>query len=83
MNYKGAIDLESEIKMNISYKDYNITLLGTVKSQHAFEGERGLGIRFKFQNIWENLYMRKIVKQVSKDIAMIEKAQKKAQKMAA
>lgn len=83
MNYKGAIEVGSILRMNINYKDYNITLLGTVMSQHAFEGERGLGVKFKFQNIWENLYMRKIVKQISKDMAMIEKAQRKAEKMAA
>lgn len=83
MNYKGAIDIDSEITMNINYKDYNITLKGIVKSQHSYENERGLGIKFKFQNIWENLYMRKIVKQVSHDIAMIEKAHKKAKRMAA
>ncbi len=83
INHKGAIEVGSVIHMNINYKEYNITLQGTVMSQHAFEGERGIGVKFRFQNIWENLYMRKIVKNISKDMALIEKAQKKAEKMAA
>ncbi len=69
--------------MNISYKDMNITIAGEVKSLHAFNGERGIGVKFSFTNIWENLYVRKIVREISRDIKLIDKAKKKAQKMAA
>lgn len=83
INHKGVLDVGTVVLMNINYKDMSITLAGEVKSQHAFNGERGLGIKFSFINIWENLYMRKIVKEIGKDLKKIEKAQQKATKMAA
>lgn len=83
INHKGVLDVGTVVLMNINYKDMSITLAGEVKSQHAFNGERGLGIKFSFTNIWENLYMRKIVKEIGKDLKKIEKAQQKATKMAA
>lgn len=84
INYKGVLENGTILLMNISYKDMNITVAGEVKAQHAFNGERGLGVRFSFNNIWENLYVRKIVKEISRDVKKMEKARKKAtQQMAA
>jgi hypothetical protein len=83
MGHKGVTEVGTIVLMNINYKDMSITLAGEVKSQHSFNNERGLGIRFSFTNIWENLYMRKIVRQIGHDARLIQKAQEKAAKMAA
>ena len=83
INHKGVLEVGTIVLMNINYKDMSITIPGEVKSQHAFNGERGLGIKFSFTNIWENLYMRKIVKEIGSDLKKIEKAHQKASKMAA
>lgn len=61
------IKIGSEIKMNILYKDFAISVTGKVKSHHCFEKEPGIGVKFIFTNIWENLYMRKVIRQISKD----------------
>lgn len=73
INYKGVVDTGDLIKIHFNYKDMNITIDGEVRSNHAFDGERGIGVKFKFTNIWENLYMRKMVRQISKDIRKVEK----------
>jgi hypothetical protein len=61
------LEVGTDIKMNILYKDYAITVIGQIKSHHNFENEQGFGVKFRFENIWENLYMRKVVRQISKD----------------
>lgn len=83
IQHNGVYDLDTKIRMNISYKEYSITVEGTVKSHHAFNGHRGIGVKFDFQNIWENLFMRKLVKQVSKDLKHKEKKEKEAPSIAA
>ena len=67
INYKGVIENGQILNLNISYKQFNIHLKGVKVSDHSFHGEKGVGIKFKFENIWENLYVRKLVKQVAKD----------------
>jgi hypothetical protein len=67
-NFRGVIDNGHVITMNITWKDYHITLKGTKVSNHTVEGERGIGVHFKFDNIWEDLYMRKMVREVAKTL---------------
>lgn len=69
------LDLEQDanIIMTISYKRLKIKVRCIVKSRHSFQDEQGLGIKFKFSNIWENLHIRKIVKEISNDVKEYEK----------
>jgi hypothetical protein len=73
INYKGVADLGSMVQINLSYKEYNLSVEAEVRAQHIFMGERGIGVQFHFNNIWENLFVRRLVKEISKDI----KAQQK------
>jgi hypothetical protein len=73
INYKGVAEIGSTVQVNLSYKDYNLSIEGEVRAQHTFMGERGIGVHFHFNNIWENLFVRRMVKEIGQDI----KAQQK------
>lgn len=73
LRHNGVYEPETKVRMNISYKDFSITLDGVIKSHHTFDGHRGIGVKFDFQNIWENLFIRKMVKAISKDVKAKEK----------
>lgn len=75
INHKNIVAVDSEIKLNLIYHDLSITLRGKVVSHHAFKGERGMGVHLVFENIWENLYYRKIINEVRKDIKKQSKIQ--------
>lgn len=81
IKHNGVYDVDTTVRMNISYKEYSITLDGVIKSHHATNGNRGIGVKFDFQNIWENLFIRKMVKAIAKDVKQKEK--KKAAPIAA
>lgn len=70
INTRKDLAIGSEIKMNFVYKDFEISLFGVVKSQHYFNDEPGSGVEFKFRNIWESLYVRKLIKKIASDIEL-------------
>ncbi len=75
INHKNIIDVDSEIKLNINYNDLSITLKGKVVAHHAFKGQRGMGVQLEFENIWEKLYIRKIIGEIRHDIKKQSKVQ--------
>lgn len=73
INHKNIIDVGSELKINLNYKDHSMTIKGHVVAHHAFKGQRGMGVQFDFENIWEKLYIRKIVRDVKREVKKQEK----------
>jgi len=68
-----SVNIGSVIKMNLIYKGLSLHVKGKVKSHHSFENIPGVGVKFIFENIWENLYMRKILRQIAKDMKSEDK----------
>ena len=52
--------------INITFLNDNICLNAKVISYHEFDDELGFGVAFQYDNIWEKLYMTKIIKMISK-----------------
>lgn len=73
INSDMSLKVGADIEINIAYKGLDLSVYGTVKSQHMFQSEQGVGVNFKFENIWKNLYMKKMIRQISKDIIKEEK----------
>lgn len=55
-----------KLVVNITFINDNICLNAKIISAHEFDGEEGFGIAFEYENIWEKLYMTKIMKMISK-----------------
>jgi hypothetical protein len=60
------IDKGNPLWMNISYGDTHIKLKGKVVGLYQFESTEGIGVKFKFENIFEKLLIKKVVKKISK-----------------
>ncbi len=52
--------------VNITFINDNICLNAKIISAHEFDDEIGFGIAFEYDNIWEKLYMTKIIKLISR-----------------
>lgn len=65
LNNKSLKEEES-LTINISFLDQHISLNAKVISLHGFDHQDGVGIKFKYENIWEKLLMTKIIKRISK-----------------
>lgn len=66
-------NVNTPVELTLNYKEFQMSIDGLVRSRHSFQEEHGLGIKFKFRNIWENLHMRKLVKEISRDVHKIER----------
>lgn len=66
INYNGVVEVGQRFTINLSYLENHISVESEVVSAHSFTGERGVGVKFNFKNIYENLQMRKIIKEVNK-----------------
>lgn len=55
------------VQVHLSAYGENMIILASVVSRHEYKGQAGLGLRFNYQNIWENLAMRKIIKHVARE----------------
>lgn len=67
IKHNKVFEQNSNITLIFKHNNTSITLLGKVSSHHAFKGKRGIGVKFEFQNIWENLLVRKIIKDIAKE----------------
>jgi len=56
-----------DLYVNICIGELALSIKSVIVSQHDFRGQKGLGIKFSYNNIWENLYMRKIIKRIAKE----------------
>lgn len=66
LNYKGVIEDGTVMTLNISYADMAMSVRAVKVHDKTFQAQRGIGVRFQFQNIYENLHMRKILRAVKK-----------------
>lgn len=55
------------IHMNICFESYQMTVKAQIVAQHSFDDVNGIGVQFVFENIFENLYMKRIVRAISKN----------------
>jgi hypothetical protein len=55
------------IHIHLSAYGENIIVLASVVSRHEYQGAEGLGIQFHYQNLWENLSMRRVLKHLAKE----------------
>jgi hypothetical protein len=67
IKYDERIENLQSITVNICINDMALSLKSVIISKHSFKGQQGLGVKFVYTNIWENLYMRKMIKAISKD----------------
>ncbi len=74
IKYKGVAEVGDKVKMELTYKEFNLKVHAQVKALHACGGERGLGVHFQFGNIWENLFVRRMVSQIGHDHKAAQKA---------
>lgn len=67
---RDAADYQSHqpLMLHFSFKEFNVSLHAHVMSVHEFLGAKGIGIRFDFENIWERIYVRKVVATIAKEI---------------
>lgn len=66
INYRGPEQIGDKMRVNLTFEGIHISVDAIVVSEHIFDGQKGLGIRFKYQNIWENLHMRSILRAVAR-----------------
>ncbi|ATH08012.1 hypothetical protein BIY24_08620 [Halobacteriovorax marinus] len=57
---------QEKLIINITFLNDNICLGAKVISAHEFDSEKGFGIAFEYENIWEKLYMTKIMKMIAR-----------------
>lgn len=55
------------IRVHLSAYGENLTVLASVVSRHQYQGEEGLGLSFHYQNLWENLAMRRLIRALAKE----------------
>lgn len=68
LNYQGHhISVGDLIRVICVYEGESAIVNAEVVSRHQYLGVEGLGIKFSYQNIWENLNMRKVMKKVSEN----------------
>jgi hypothetical protein len=53
------------VQVHMSAYGENVIVLASVVSRHEYTGLPGLGLKFNYQNLWENLAMRKIIRGVA------------------
>ena len=58
---------DSAIHLNITFEDYQISIKAKIAAQHSFDDVNGIGVQFIFDNIFEDLYMRRLVRAISKN----------------
>jgi hypothetical protein len=63
---REVLETGTIIALNLAVADTALSLKAEIVSTHSFEGVRGIGIKFRFTNIWEDLAMRKLLRHVSK-----------------
>lgn len=66
INYKGVLENDTQIHLKLFWGDTAIEVNAVKVGSHSFDREHGIGVRFKFNNLWEDLAMRKLVKELSK-----------------
>lgn len=66
LNYRGPEQVGEKLRVNMTFEGLHISVDALIVSEHIFDGQKGIGIRFKYQNIWENLHMRQILRSISK-----------------
>lgn len=66
INYKGVIEDNAVIHLKLLWGETAMELSAIKVSSHSFDREHGIGVHFKFKNIWEDMAMRKLVKELAK-----------------
>lgn len=66
INYKGVIEDGAILHLKLIWGDTALELNAIKVSNHSFDREHGIGVHFKFANIWEDLATRKLVKELAK-----------------
>ncbi len=75
--YDLKADPDDFVKLHIAYQEFNIILYGNIVNLSIHDQYRGLGIKFIYKNIWENLQIRKLIKKVAlkMELENIEKSE--------
>ncbi len=60
------LEKNQTVTLNISFMDEHISLDARVVSLHTFDHQDGIGVNFEYENIWEKLQMKKVIKKISK-----------------
>ncbi len=68
LNVRDFVEIGSMIQLDFKYNEHIIKIDAHIASHHSFNHEKGLGVRFKFNNIWEHLAVRRMIKAIAKDI---------------
>lgn len=79
INLDHPLEIHQMISLKISYQDIDLKLQSKNMSNHQVGGENGHGVQFEFDNIWQNMEMRKMVSAIKKSIRTQEKLTSAAQ----
>ncbi len=55
------------IRIHLSAYGENLSIEAQVVSRHHCDGEAGVGLKFTYQNLWENLAMRRIIQALARE----------------
>lgn len=61
------IEVGDLIRVVVSYAGESLELESHVVSRHKFNEQEGVGIKFNYQNIWQQLTMARIIKHVAQE----------------
>lgn len=74
INYRGVIENDTKLIMHLAFGNHHIQINGKKVSDHNYCGQKGIGVQFCFENIWEKLELKSLVRTVAKE----DKKKKKA-----
>ncbi len=79
INLPRPLEIHQMITLKIRFHDFELSLKSKNMSNHTVAGEKGHGVQFEFENIWQNIETRKMVSEIRKAVKQQQKLTSAAQ----
>lgn len=66
IGYAGDVMDGQPLTLHLTYGKHDIRLSGEIMRVSEFQGERGIGVKFHYQNIWDQLTVRRMLSDLQK-----------------
>ena len=79
INLNRPLEIHQIVTLKFKYQEFDMSIKSKNMSNHSVAGINGHGLQFEFENIWQNIEMRKVVAEIKNAIKQQEKLSKAAQ----